>query len=280
MNGDVIAIVYSYQGIKDKYHLALCCKQFFKLFKTMKHDEIVKLRYYREGLEKVAEVVNNNPNFKFYYETGSQRTKVPGLKILKNIYKLKISYKSDCDDLSFLKDSNIKIICFERCSHITDIKSLNYVESITIADSYTSSDFSKLTKPKLLSFFNIKSKIIKWPKCKNLERLDIVYMDFSRSILQQSLKYLCISLTTITDKDLIKISKLKKLIELDIRETNVEDVSPLRNSPSLRTLDIALCHKVRDVSMLKNLEALNIYDCYGLDSQKVKEQLKNVNVLF
>jgi len=85
------------------------------------------------------------------------------------------------------------------------------------------------------------------------------------------------------NKDKDDLSKLNKLVSLDIAEGNISNLNFLKEMPFLKTLKLSYLYKLKDVSGLlfvqDTLEYLEIDSCKNIEWDGVLAQLKNLRKL-
>ena len=116
--------------------------------------------------------------------------------------------------------------------------------------------------------------------CTDVKYLDLGHnddlADLSFAASMPKLEVCIIAMTAITD--ISPLANCPNLEYLELNSTNIEDLSPLRNSTGLHHLNIAGCPKIKDITALYGLTALERL-WIGCDTPVPAEQAKHMKEL-
>jgi hypothetical protein len=201
-----------------------------------------------------------------------------------DIYDLKLE---ECNnilniDLRLLK--NVKNLIIYGCKNINNISELSRVKKLTINGYFKileESGIEKLENVDELNFiFCNGNEIINSKIFKNLKNLKILNLsntninDVRNLSKLKNLRELYLEkCKNISDES--GIDKLEYIHTLDLRDTNISDVSALGN---VHILELSYTN-INNVSMLENIYRLNLYGCENIDDNSGIDKLKNVYYL-
>lgn len=193
--------------------------------------------------------------------------------------------------LENLKGLSLNTGMLDDISCLSNLKNLQYL-SIPNIKKYKYPSLELLANMKELEYLNINDannasisgEILKnLTKLKQLNISSISFEDYSFLEHLTNLEELCVAETTISDADLIAISKLINLRYLNLRgNENFVTIDPLESLVNIEYLDLGRCESLKSIGAIadmKNLKELSMDYCFEVSDIEAVENLENLRML-